>query len=338
MKTTLGDIHNLISSAQTSVRHRCLHFDRIGEQCKDDAIQSHSLQRRGPLASIAENGHVMKVGGMLNVRTIESRSNFERQGLAKASTFPGFCNNHDSILFGEVENADIDFTAKFCLTLAIRALAIEVYKKRVMVSLQHQMMDLLLKQGKIENREIALQLKRGAEAAVIENIKKLRALFASYHKNQPPNLLKLAFKFEQESMFACTGAFEPDWDLHSNFLYRVDPKKTEWNTVSLFCGNIRGAFYVVFCGFQKYHNHRLDMFLKSIDHNASHLASLIFTASLAYTENIFVRQSWLECLSEAERSKVINLSRVGVLEGIRDPYALANLVKIPDIPLQQVIR
>lgn len=53
----------------------------------------------------------------------------ERIGLAKASTFPGFCNRHDSQTFAPIELADIEPTTEQAFLLAYRAICMELFKK-----------------------------------------------------------------------------------------------------------------------------------------------------------------------------------------------------------------
>jgi len=59
---------------------------------------SHSLQRNGPLAAIAEEGHVLTP----EVSLTKGRLDMIRIGIGEASTFPGFCSEHERV-FSELE-------------------------------------------------------------------------------------------------------------------------------------------------------------------------------------------------------------------------------------------
>jgi hypothetical protein len=60
--------------------------------------RSHAIPRSGPLAFVAEDGHVV------TPRAVDGGIGFCRVGIGEASTFPGFCSEH------EAEFADIEQT------------------------------------------------------------------------------------------------------------------------------------------------------------------------------------------------------------------------------------
>lgn len=73
----------------------CLH-----PGCSKQSIFSHSIQKNGPLKLIADHGKLLKpfydiFHGTMVLREI---------GADKASTFPGFCRDHDDAGFKKIEN------------------------------------------------------------------------------------------------------------------------------------------------------------------------------------------------------------------------------------------
>lgn len=84
-------------------------WDCFYRGCKCKAILSHSQQRKGSLTAIAERGKVVVVSrGMLKALNrpfdvnIPNVDHYECE-VAKASTFIGFCNRHDTSLFASIE-------------------------------------------------------------------------------------------------------------------------------------------------------------------------------------------------------------------------------------------
>ena len=65
-------------------------------------IQAHSIQKNKILNHIATNGYVKSYD---NIKSLFTRD-LELIGIKNASTFFGFCNFHDTILFSEIENND----------------------------------------------------------------------------------------------------------------------------------------------------------------------------------------------------------------------------------------
>ncbi|RKU01295.1 hypothetical protein C7H84_21860 [Burkholderia sp. Nafp2/4-1b] len=68
------------------------------ETCSSaEAIRSHTVQRRGGLRLISEDGHAYSAKkGFVQIGKIDGKVGLEKIGVADASTFPGFCNHHDS--------------------------------------------------------------------------------------------------------------------------------------------------------------------------------------------------------------------------------------------------
>lgn len=94
--------------------------------CSAKIIAAHTVQRRGSLTKIAENGKVVYFQhgpGMLPVR---ARSPLPR-GLRQASTFFGFCESHDNMLFRLLEGFPFAGTAEQVTLLTYRAVCWELY-------------------------------------------------------------------------------------------------------------------------------------------------------------------------------------------------------------------
>jgi hypothetical protein len=109
--------------------------------CSDDIINAHSLQRMGALARIE-----YKVGSNVGVYTLtETQLNtvtgeieLKLIGKKDASTFFGFCGYHDSELFKPIEqNPDlIDLgSPEHCFLFSFRAFAISYHRKKEVINL-----------------------------------------------------------------------------------------------------------------------------------------------------------------------------------------------------------
>lgn len=329
MSEYVGKMHRIISGANFATVGNCMYFDRNGRQCRERAIQSHSVQRNGPLRSISESGHVIRIAPELRAQKLEDRTFFNRVGLAKASTFPGFCEIHDSDVFSDVETAEVSLEARSALIFSIRAAALEHFEKRRLVEVQREILKQVHELIGTPKGEVALLVLKGASQEVEAGTARMKQLFACYHKGVPANYLYLGVKFESESIFAATGGFEPDWSLDFKSLYSVHPRKTKWNFLTVFCGNIGGKFIVFLGGFQRYRNHRIDRFLNSIDVGSKDFISTIFSISTIHTDNSYVRESWYHSLLPSERRNIEKMMASGVMEGIRDPSPMKLRVFLP---------
>ena len=120
----------------------CSHPEASSENCSR-IVRAHTVQRRGGLAAIAENGHVISVksamqdlvknGGAFVPRTV---------GVRNASTFMGFCAEHDNSMFEPVEKQSFALTPQSCFLLGFRALSYELFAKRAEIRSMQGMREL----------------------------------------------------------------------------------------------------------------------------------------------------------------------------------------------------
>lgn len=123
-------------------------FNCLDPECKCQAIKSHSQQRNGPLKQIAKEGRVytltpnFKPAFKITKKTdpLEIRS----IPISKASTFLGFCNNHDRDLFLDLECEELGSKKSIQATLVLlRAISYEYTLKREMKLFNDKLRELL---------------------------------------------------------------------------------------------------------------------------------------------------------------------------------------------------
>lgn len=90
----------------------------------------------GGLAPIQENGHVLTAKFTCeDLVKHRGRPPLRRIGTGKASTFPGFCNKHDSELFKPVEERELRLDRTAAFLLAFRAIAYERFTKEAAINI-----------------------------------------------------------------------------------------------------------------------------------------------------------------------------------------------------------
>lgn len=139
-----NEINALISKCFTkaqSKQRKC-----FVEGCLENAISSHLLQKNGTLSLIAKNRHVWQTSYN---KFPKGNYTLKQVGINNALTFKGFCNHHDTEIFRQVENGEIDFdNYKNLLLLSYRAVLKEFRDKEIM----NDCFGMLLKQ--IEDKRI----------------------------------------------------------------------------------------------------------------------------------------------------------------------------------------
>lgn len=96
---------------------------------KQSIAASHSLQRNGPLRAIAENGHVLTP----EISVPAGRLELARVGIGEASTFPGFCREHES-WFGDLEQKKHLSEERHVVLQVFRTVCREVVLKRQLIA------------------------------------------------------------------------------------------------------------------------------------------------------------------------------------------------------------
>jgi hypothetical protein len=84
---------------------RCL---EPGMECDKTAIRAHSIQNARTLDLIVADNHVIALRPRASQNGIEI--NFESVGRNNASTFTGFCSQHDSDIFAPIDKGTLDPT------------------------------------------------------------------------------------------------------------------------------------------------------------------------------------------------------------------------------------
>ncbi|HDZ3746041.1 TPA: hypothetical protein RSW77_003566 [Vibrio cholerae] len=100
--------------------------------CANKAIKSHSQQKMCQLASIAEDSWVYSIDkGLYQMFSGKPREILVKKTITESSRYKGYCNGHDTEIFSEIENDNLDVSlAKHNLLLLLRCVSYEVANKR----------------------------------------------------------------------------------------------------------------------------------------------------------------------------------------------------------------
>ena len=318
----------LIKASDVPNEKRCHYRDRNGRRCKCPPIQSHTLQKEGPLRSISANGHVMKIGDELRVRLPEQQQDFVKVGLKKASAFPLFCRNHDSELFAPIEGGEFALDRRSILLLSIRSVAMEYYKKvrssRIFAGLSSEEANV--------DPEIAKLMARGARRGAEDGEKRIKQLFSDLHRGPHGRFCYVAARLNDTIPFAVTGAFEPELSLAGEVLLTTDDALKGWNSLACFIGNVGGRAHLVFAGYQKYRRHNIIKFLRSLITEDNFPVDAA-RAGLMFVENAYISPEYLQKMTEKDQDMLRALSECGVSFEMRglDDLRLEMPISLPVI-------
>lgn len=104
---------------------QCIHPNKI--ECAKKIKKAHSIQNNKILTQIARDGEVIMAGFEANEYTFKVI--MKPKGRGVATTFSGFCDFHDSIVFNPIENNDYQGINQQNFLFAYRAFAYEYHSK-----------------------------------------------------------------------------------------------------------------------------------------------------------------------------------------------------------------
>lgn len=193
----------------------CLHPE-APNNCSGNPISAHTVQEK-LLRQIAENQHVFAIeADEFNVRHIMAL-----KGVKEASTFPGFCNSHDTELFLSIEgNNSLKINGHHALLLAYRALSMEIYSKRA-----YRSADLL----KYVPSHLITSEERRLHTSLPSEISKLLSLAeplfdrmaSAYLHEDYKDMNYYAVKFAEVPDILCSGAIIANLDFRGYRLRRT---------------------------------------------------------------------------------------------------------------------
>lgn len=269
------------------------------DSCSGNIIRAHTIQRKGSLERIAENGKVytFKTDSAKIIKTGMPEINLI--GIKKASTFTGFCNYHDNNVFKPIEEESFSLNEETGFLLAYRVLCHELFLKKAWKE------ELLyakenLDKGKslvrqIEIQDIADQFLLGVESAVNELlITKARYDEALIEQNYK-EVRYYAILLEDTPTFVCSGFTQPVYDFNGNQLQDLADLDivSENLAFSIIATNFGGV--VIYSWIDK--NISSTRLIRSLV-NLNHQQQLNASARFAFEdfENLYISPNWWKTL------------------------------------------
>jgi hypothetical protein len=311
-----------IQKAERTFSPECLAFGTISK-CVAQPIKSHSIQKNGALNSISEDGHVYQFGpGRVPVPLWKFPT---RMSIRKASTFPGFCEEHDRSIFEEIEKSFDPDDLDHLILLFYRAVCIEFQKKQFSLHSFRTFEDQVP-----EDRKLFFQAVIEGTSKGLEDLNRIRAMVeTSIFDGSPLSLVGIVFEFSKKLPFTFTGGFAPFYD----FLGRRSLPKTatysDWGGVFTFAGQLSGRSVFFAAGVNGTGAQDIGNFFGSLQtYDPSLYSAFVFNLGLTHLENTYFQISWYDGLSDLEKSFIKSKLREGGNFGPMNQYALIPEVKL----------
>jgi hypothetical protein len=306
----------------------CQHPHASATTCSSpSSIKSHTIQRRGGLGAIAENGHVFSTEkAFSDLKKRGGQVDMEKIGVGQASTFPGFCSYHDTELFHPVEQANSKLDACSGFLLSFRATAYELATKDSQLR-SHVAKKEFIDYGCAFEQQAMLQNFHSLHQVGIEqglmHITLLKAMYDEAFQSQ--DFRKFSFygvEFDRLLPFAAAGAFMPEFNFSGAQLQEIKVGQPV-SQIALNITQLGDNTCVVFGWFggPDCAAARLVDSYKAIPHKEK--ANSLLVLAMEHLENFFCTPSWWAGLAP-EVSAKLHLKIAGGLP-TRAPSALVEL-------------
>jgi hypothetical protein len=301
----------LQSQKRLTNKARCLHFDSTGE-CKAPA-KVHSLQKNGLLRMISQDSHVyvpsMNIGTMRkNAGTVV----LERKGIAKVSTFAGFCAQHDSELFRPIDTMALAPTDQQVALYGYRSLCREVFAKENTFALIDEQLEL----GGHDRatRELLEEYRIGTSVG-LSNLQRHKAAFdESLRCGSYQDLEYTLFIFRQPPLLAFSAVFYPKFDFLGRQVQGLADHTTNLDLMTVCSADMDDGWGLLFC-WHKTSSTACREFLRSLAtviHEGRRVEAALLRMVVAFCENLAVAPRWWETLAEHERERFCDALSAGM--------------------------
>ena len=315
---------------------RCLHFD-AGERC-NKIINAHSIQESGLLKKISINEHVYALNrNYTNLKKNKGKLSYDKIGIGVASTFKGFCKEHDNKLFEHIDNKLLEPSNYQCFLYAYRSLCREIFVRQNAIVLIEKQLEEESNKSNIELLSSYLYgLKIGYESLIIHKNEYDKSLC----QKQFNDIEFCCFNIKGEPNMAFSGIRYPDFTFDGVKLQ--DLSSTRFLEMITFCSAPSKIGWTYIFAWHKSSKSIGRMFLSSlassVHENGSlqdYLFRLVFTC-----DNHSLSPAWWENLSPKVQNEIIeyeNRLNNDLFIPVEPDYLMKGLEKISNWDVENVI-
>lgn len=287
-----------------SQRGRCLHYAK--DDCCNEIISAHSIQKKGQLNLIAEEGHVYRLSADLSLlKRTGGIPGLKKVGINRASTFSGFCKHHDNALFGPIDKFPLRPVKAQIALYAYRSLCREYFVKENAVAVLAKMRN---------HPEPNAPRQQLLAASLFGHSVGLAGL--SHHKSIYDQALKARdceqFEFTYfTSSSPCSvqlsGLLYPDYDFEGNHLQDLGNHEAPLDLITFFTAPTGDGWAFGFV-WHVSSNRTCLPFIQSLAQRVGageKIEDALLRFALSCCENHAIRISWWDGLNEAARAAAI---------------------------------
>ncbi len=293
----------------------CMHPMASETSCNGRVVDSHTIQRNGPLERIIDHSN-----HVLQFKSLNGKSKFDvvRVGWRHASTFPGYCSKHDSSLFRAIETQDFTGEHEQCILLAFRNLCNELYRKRALVDcLDYQRA--VLDRGRNLDQQIEIQLSvsvtlEGQLKSIQESEKMWEAFEHAITTGDYSRFVSRSYFFKGKLAVVSTSVFQCEFNFEGQRLVDLHNLDEDADLLSHSIIDMPDGGAIIFVWLKEAESATLtiDSFNQISDKDK---CDIFIQYCFLNSENTYFSQDWWNGLSESSQEQVRSLAGALHYEG-----------------------
>jgi len=273
--------------------------DKI-EECSGPIKRAHSIQNNKFLKRISDDGHLYHITNDLSAKDFKSK--FKRISRNDASTFYGFCDYHDNVIFEAIEKKEIVPDKLQCFLFAYRAMAIDAHKYfRKLQMHANQFIE-----NPIVNEKFMYFYRKSL--LDLEDVKKDLIIFnGALSRNDYDSLVTFYRKLDFQVAFATTSSFAVERDVNNNLLNDIYSSVSEdMPSIYLTVVPDKGSTHIFISYIKKQGSVYTSYFDQLEGLEETKLQQYLNFLIINYTENIFFSKDYIENLTDQECDSLLN--------------------------------
>lgn len=291
----------------------------FGIECSKKIIDSHTISKSSSLKSIMNKDN--KVYGLdLSFHGLNKNNGIlgiKQFGINQASTFLGFCTNHDKELFSVFEDKPFIPTKEQLCLLSFRAFCRDMYGKigEANTSLLHE-----LNSDNSSFREHLLERDKLLQISLAE-MEETRLDFIKVINNKSFDDLEFfIIELNSNAKILSSGCFVPEMDFNNQPICDLSDETVRLNYIFFNSINYNSRGFCIFSWFKKPETEIFYRFIKTLTQRRHRISDNLVNFIFYHFENTFFSISWFDRLKTENKLelqiKIANLS-FGKLESHR---------------------
>lgn len=298
------------------------------DACSSTISKAHTVQRKGGLAAIAEDGHVLTVKpAMKDLIQTDGNPSPRKIGVGKASVFPGFCSKHDAVVFKPIEGKTLPLNSDTAFLFSYRAIAYERFSKEA--QLRGTLIQSEMDRGHPFFKQALIQTHLNA---MLTGIKIGMQDVDRWKKEFDDRLLSgsrdgfnfLAIKFDRVLPVVACSAFHPEFDFQGNPLQRLGRYGVDFDHITLTVTAFEGHTIAVLGWIGSSDGPARALAISYLKVDDDRKADALIRLLFVQTDNVFIRPSWWDTLPHDGRKAFNALTLSGTTMRMRTRQDLAD--------------